>query len=542
VYRHIHWWHRLGVKLAAVITLVSVVTMTGFLALMLTSQRRHLMAQALGSAAFVSDTISRSIQHDMLRDQREDAYQILTEIARHQHIERLRIFDAAGRIRYSTISSEVGHLANMQAEACNPCHASGHTSVPLTVDARTRIVEVNGRRILGAVTPIYNQPACSNASCHIHPASQRVIGEIELGLALEAVDRESGVLERSTSWLWLVATLMLATLTFVFVRRLVVQPVSRLLKDINRVSEGDLDHPVISRTNDEFGALETSFGDMTRALAHTRAQHETLLASLEQQVTERTAALEKAHQRLAQTEKLSSLGQLSASIAHEINNPLAGILTTSKLLIRTIEGDPDGPSRASALRLLSLVQRESERCSAIVRNLLGFARERELTVSDADVHAALEEALSLAANQFLLQGVQVERHFGAIPTVQGDFGQLRQAFVNIVINAGDAMPKGGTLSVRTEYVANADEVVIEFADTGIGVPADRLSKVFDPFYTSKEKGTGLGLSVVYGIVRRHGGRIAIQSEVGLGCIVTMWLPSKGGQAREAEPARAETAH
>jgi two-component system, NtrC family, sensor kinase len=541
MYRHVRWWHRLSVKLAAVLTLVSVATMAGFLALMLASQRRHLMAEALGSAAFVSDTITRSIQHDMLRDQREDAYQILGEIARNQHIERLRIFDAAGRIRYSTDPAEINRVESVQSDTCNPCHVPGRSPAPVDAAARTRILDVNGRRILGAVTPIYNQSSCSSAACHVHPPSQRVVGAIELGLALEAVDRESGVLERSTIALSLFAALTLGSLTFVFARRLVVEPVSRLLQTITRVSEGDLNHQLTGGTNDEFGALESSFNQMTRALAQTQAEHQALLASLEQQVTERTAALEKVRSRLVQADRLSALGQLSASIAHEINNPLAGILTSSKLLIRTIEGDKDGTSRNSTLRLLALVQREAERCSAIVRNLLGFARERELKVSDTDVNAALDEALSLTAHQFTLQNVEIERQFGAIPLIQGDFGQLRQAFVNIVINAADAMPAGGRLRVRTEHSAKGDEVVIEFADTGIGIQRERLSKVFDPFVTSKEKGTGLGLSVVYGIVQRHGGRIAIQSEVGVGTTVTLWLPRKGGQSQGVERAPADTA-
>ena len=515
-------------KLAAAITLISVVTLGVFLVAMLRSQRRHLLAQSLASAAFVSDTISRSIQHDMLHDRREDAYRILDEIARQEHVERLRIFDGAGRIRYSTDPREVGQVADMSAESCNPCHAAGHSTMPLTVDARTRIVEQDGRRLLGVVTPIYNQLSCSGASCHAPQATQRVLGEIELGLALEAVDLEGGVLERRTIALSAFTALTLCTLTFVFVRRLVVEPVARLFDGLTRVGEGDLDCQVPVRGGDEIGALQTSFNTMGRALAETRAERNALLESLERQVVERTAALEKAQAHLIRNERLSSLGRLSASIAHEINNPLAGILTTSKLLIRTLGDpqDPQDPRQGSTLRLLTLVQREAERCSAIVRNLLGFARVRPLTLADADVNAALDEALFLAANQCALQNVAVERDAGSLPLVTADFGQLRQAFANVVLNAADAMPNGGTLRVRSRWAGDADEVRVDVADTGVGIPADQLSKVFDPFYTSKARGTGLGLSVVYGIVERHNGRVSIESEVGAGTTVTMWLPVK----------------
>ncbi len=405
------------------------------------------------------------------------------------------------------------------------------------MDAHARIVDLNGRRILGAVTPIYNQRSCSAASCHVHPASQRVIGEIDLGLALEAVDRERGVLERRTILLSLVATLTLATLTFFFARHLVVRPVTHLLHGVKRLSAGDLDHRVTIFAHDEIGALKTSFNTMTRALAHARTERDKLLAGLEEQVKERTAALEKAQDHLIQTEKLSSLGRLSASIAHEINNPLAGILTTSKLLTRTFEQEPETPRRALALRLLALVQRETERCSAIVRNLLGFARERAVSVADTDVHAALEEALFLAGNQFALQNIRVERAYGTVSSMQGDIGQLRQAFANVALNAGDAMPDGGTLRVRTDYLAGEDALAIEFRDTGVGIPPQQLPKVFDPFFTSKTMGTGLGLSVVYGIIERHGGHVTIESQVGVGTTVTMWLPRKWSAHADGAPAQ-----
>jgi two-component system, NtrC family, sensor kinase len=491
------------VKLAAAITLISVATLGVFVVVTLRSQRRYLHAQSQASATFVTDTINRSIQHDMLRDQREDAYQILGEIARQEHIKRLRIFDGAGRVRYSTDAAEIGRVVEQGTE-----HNNGST--------------------LGAVTPIYNQPSCSSASCHVHPATQRVLGKIELGLAHETADRESAVLERNMIALSALAALALCTLTFLFVRYLVVEPIGRLFHGLHRISEGDLDTQVPVRRGDEIGALEQSFNDMGAALAETRAERTALLEGLERQVLERTAALERSQAHLVRSEKLSSLGRLSASIAHEINNPLAGILTTSKLLIRNIS-DPQDPVQASTLRLLRLVERETERCTAIVRNLLGFARERPLTLTDADVNAALEEALFLAANQLTLQNIVVERDLGTLPPLSADFGQLRQAFANVVINAADAMPHGGTLRVRSRYVSASDEVCVEIADSGIGIPKEQLARVFEPFFTSKVKGTGLGLAVVYGIVQRHSGRVTMDSVVGVGTTVTFWLSTSSSR-------------
>ena len=535
---HIAWWNRLGVRLAVAIAAVSVITLSVFLLLVLRSQTRSLMDQARRSAAIVNDTITSSIEHDMLQDRREDAYKIMGAIAQQDQVERLRLFDAVGRIRYSKEASEIGQIPDIKAASCSPCHGSGRSHLPLSVADRTHVTVRNGRHVLGAVTPIYNQPSCSTALCHVHPPSQRVVGVVELGLQLDSIDQESSTLRRTTMGLTLLATLTLGVLTFALTRRLVIHPVRRLVAATKRVRAGKLDEGVPVSGSGEIGALEESFNDMERSLAAARAERNDLLQGLERQVRERTEALGRAQAQLIQTEKLSSLGKLSASIAHEINNPLAGILTTSKLLIRTIEESPGDPRAASTIRMLKLVQRESERCTAIVRNLLGFARERALTLSDADVNAALDEALFLVANQIALLGIKLERQLEPVPAIRADFGQLRQAFANIIINACDAMPKGGTLRVRSRFVETERLITIEIADTGVGIPPEQLTRVLDPFFTTKEKGTGLGLSVVYGVVERHGGRLAIDSAPGAGTTVTIRLPLSGADDNRAGAAAA----
>jgi two-component system NtrC family sensor kinase len=176
------------------------------------------------------------------------------------------------------------------------------------------------------------------------------------------------------------------------------------------------------------------------------------------------------------------------------------------------------------MKSLKLIEREANRCTAIVRNLLGFARERPLELTSVDVNAAIEEALFLIANQTVLQNIAIERDIEPLPPIEADFGQVRQAFANILINACDAMPKGGTLRVRTRADRESASVRVEIADTGVGIPKEQLSKVLDPFFTTKEKGTGLGLSVVYGIVKRHGGRVDIESEPGIGTTIAIVLP------------------
>jgi two-component system NtrC family sensor kinase len=205
--------------------------------------------------------------------------------------------------------------------------------------------------------------------------------------------------------------------------------------------------------------------------------------------------LKEAQAQLIQTEKLASLGKLSASIAHEINNPLSGILTYAKLLSRKLRvGAPDAAGVQAALQQLALVERETQRCCSIVRNLLDFARQREPSFQPVDVGSVIDEALSLLSNRLSIQNVEVTRELAPVPTIQADFGQVRQAFVNIVMNACEAMPKGGNLRVVTREVnlpgdgrtgplsptgksgrpTRFAEVVV--TDTGQGIPPEHLSK------------------------------------------------------------------
>jgi two-component system NtrC family sensor kinase len=303
-----------------------------------------------------------------------------------------------------------------------------------------------------------------------------------------------------------------------------VEPVAALVEGTHRVARDDLDVEIRVRSTGELGLLAASFNDMTRSLRHLEDALNAMMMGLEQEVESRTADQRDAQEQLVRTEKLSSLGKLSASIAHEINNPLAGILTFAKLVSRMLaEGPPDDARRATLQRNLALIERETQRCSAIVRNLLDFARERPINLRPLDARGPLDEALSLIGNQFQTHGIEIARDLEAVPDVLADFGQLRQAFVNIAINACEAMGSSGRLSVATR--AAKDGLEITFADTGPGIAPERLSKIFDPFFTTKEKGTGLGLSVVYGIVERHGGAVWVESEPGKGTTFTIRLPA-----------------
>jgi two-component system NtrC family sensor kinase len=524
----IPWHQRLSTKLFAMIGVVALGTACAFFFAELAVQKL-LLEQVKAESDLLSQTVSNALHRAMLQDRRGDAYLIMQDIARQREIARVRMMDGEGRVTFSTDRDEVGRAVDRNAEACSACHAANEPLHRLPLDERSRVFTHGDHRVLGIVTPIYNEPSCSSAACHAHPKDRQVLGVIDVGVSLARLDRKTEGFRWTTLGAAAIAASVLGLFVWLFTRAHLMRPVAALVQATRRVSRDQLDLEIPVTWSGELGILATSFNDMTRTLRTAKADLATLMHDLERQVEERTAALRDAQDRLVRTEKISSLGKLSASIAHEINNPLAGILTFAKLIVRTLEaGPPDDATRRSLVKHLLLVQRETERCSAIVRNLLDFARERPLTVKDVNADAVVDEALQLLANQIQIQGVTLEKKLGAPPLVEGDFGQLRQACVNVIMNACEAMGRGGKLAIQSRAV-DADGkrwVEVSFADTGPGIPADVLPRIFDPFFTTKERGTGLGLSVVYGIVERHGGKIELESEAGRGTRIAIRIPAK----------------
>lgn len=522
----IQWWNRLSVKATAAISLVTLACVTLFVVLGLRTQQEYLTAEVVRGAVQFSDTIKASTYHFMLSDERVGAYRTMDMIGRLKGIEQVRMLNKEGRITFSTSRDEIGGLVDKRAEACYACHAAGQPLVRLNVPSRSRIFTRNGHRVLAMITPIYNEPSCTTSTCHEHPPDRQVLGVVDIAMSLEDEDKAVAALGRRTILFAGLAVLVLAATVALFVRGYVIHPVDELVRATDRLASGNLEARIPVRRTDEIGQLAASFNGMTASLKQARSELQGMNERLEQQVEDRTTALKSAQAQLVQSEKMSSLGKLAASVAHEINNPLAGILTYAKLLIRMHEeGEMTEKVRATCVRNLRLVQRETERCSAIVRNLLDFARQRPPALKDLDVSTVVEEALSLLSHRLLMQNVSLEKALPPLPLVRADFGQLRQSIVNIALNACEAMTNGGQLRVATR--AAGTQIEVEVADTGPGIPPEHLSRILDPFFTTKEKGTGLGLSVVYGIIERHGGTLDVTSEVGKGTTVVIKLPVAG---------------
>ncbi|MGE5326316.1 MAG: sensor histidine kinase, partial [Deltaproteobacteria bacterium] len=262
---------------------------------------------------------------------------------------------------------------------------------------------------------------------------------------------------------------------------------------------------------------------------------------LEDRVEQKTAELKRAHEHMLQTEKMAATGKLAAIVAHEINNPLAGILTYAKLLRKWV-AECDKSKQEQINNSLELIESESRRCGAIVKNLLVFSRAAPMNPGPADLNAILRRASELVRHEVEMASIQLVMDLDPqLPMVHCDAGQIEQAVLALVENALGAMPKGGTLRLASRLVPSTGDVRLRVQDDGAGIAPEALPRLFEPFFTTREGGHGLGLAISRSIVERHKGRIEVESQLGRGSAFTIVLPARDSlrvSTAEPEAARA----
>jgi two-component system, NtrC family, sensor kinase len=526
-------WRRFTHSLSSKLITLLLVSMVGIFALLgylnIRLQRQHLEAAALTSAERVSDVIRRSATYYMLRNDREGLYHVIQTLADEPGMIKVRIFDKDGRISYSTDAAEVSRIVDKRAEACYGCHAQSQPLARLNRPDRFRIYRNGGgNRVLGIITPIENQPLCSNAECHAHPASQQVLGVLDTNLSLAKADAQLAESNARTLAYTIAAMLIVAALSWVFIIRVVGRPIKALAKGTEHLSKGELGYQIEAQSQDEVGDLARSFNAMSVQLRDANQEIMAWNKTLEDRVEEKTSELKRAHDHVLQVEKMASVGKMAAVVAHEINNPLAGILTYAKLLRKWIDrGEMKGEKLKEAAECLDLISGESRRCGDIVRNMLTFSRTAPMNLETTDINIVVDRSMRLVHHQLEMSGIELQVYLDDdLPKLHCDPGQIEQVFLALIMNAIDAMPHGGNLWLQTRMNRAHDGVEIEVRDDGTGISPDILPHLFEPFQTTKERGhgVGLGLAVSRNIIDRHHGRIEVQSELGKGTTFTVTLP------------------
>jgi two-component system NtrC family sensor kinase len=550
-----HRWLRLTLTLSAKLNILLLGAMVVIFALLgylnVRLHRQHLEQNTLLSAERVSDVIKHSTTDYMLINDQEGLYHSIKTMAAEPGMEKIRIFDQEGRITYTTDAAEQNHVVDKTAEACYACHAQSQPLARLKRPDRFRIYRnVAGARVLGIITPIENQPACSNASCHAHPAEQQILGVLDTNLSLAKADIQLAESSRRMIAYTGCALLLIALLSWFFIWQVVGHPVKALERGTHRLAAGDLGYQIDVHSNDEIGELAHSFNVMSRQLQAEHNENVAWTHTLEQRVEHKTSELKRAHEHALHTEKMASIGKMAAVLAHEINNPLSGILTYAKLVRKWTDRqemprDDGGRARRQEIGdSLDLIASESRRCGDLVKNLLTFSRTTPINLQPANLNQVVDRSLRLVQHQLDLAGIQVQPQLDPdLPPVVCDAAQIEQVILALVMNALDAMPQGGNLWIVTSFSHEPDHVRIVVRDDGSGIPPEILPRIFEPFLTTKEtgRGVGLGLAISHSILERHHGSIAVESDVGRGTTFTVTLPWHTEPEKIAPPSANEIA-
>lgn len=307
---------------------------------------------------------------------------------------------------------------------------------------------------------------------------------------------------------------------------IVTKPLSFLVEGMNRLSKGDMDYRIRIRSKDEIGLLADSFNSMAEELKQYKEKMENWTKTLEEEVQKKTAEIVKAQEQLINAEKLASLGRMAAGVAHELNSPLTGIVTFGHLMLKRLP-----PENVQDIEDIKIIIEQAERCSKIVRGLLGFSRRTVAEKTSVDINKLIENTLLMVKNQAKFHNIVFKLDLDdSLPLIMSDSNQLQQVFLNLLINAADAMEERGDIYIASRTIERDGNkfVEIEFSDTGPGIPEDIQDKIFEPFFTTKPvgTGTGLGLSVSYGIIKKHEGHILVKSELGKGASFFVQIPIK----------------
>lgn len=416
---------KIGFKLILIVGLAAVLSIGIFAFFNIRSVRHGLEAEVERHANQLSETVKYSTRYDMLYNQRDRIHQVITNIGEQASISRIRVLNKSGEIMYSSKKEDIGRMLDKREESCYACHAADEPLQRLTISERTRVYRVHpdSTRILGIINPIYNEPACWQSECHAHNKYQTVLGVLDVTMSLAEVDQSIRWMERDMVVFALCAFVAVSLITGYFVKKWVDVPVRELLTATQEVAAGNMSYTIKNRGKDELGQLAGSFNHMTAKLAEARMQ-------------------------LFQSDKMASLGRLAAGVAHEINNPLTGVLTYSSFLLKRTRNQPEMQED------LKVIVRETLRSREIVKSLLDFARQSVPKKSEADIHDIIDRSLAVVENQMAIHRIHVRKSYdSSLPRITVDSNQIQQVFINLLVNAVDAMgDQGGEISISTSLL------------------------------------------------------------------------------------------
>lgn len=479
--------------------------------------------------------VEGALYQSMMENDQTSLQRMLDQINAMESIDNVSMYDNKNNLAYTSI---LNNSANHSDPDCKSCHEdldkmfSPDKKSYRIVNADSECVMNPGNenvRNLLIKSPILNKPSCSAAACHAHNPDEKVLGSLIIKMPLQGLD--NALKESTTDYFLLASVLTVILIVFLiyFTNKRIKSPLNEIILASEAVTRGDKSKRLQIKPHQlsDMRMVSHAFNEMLDNLQSATLELENWSQQLEYKVQKKTEELGQAHNELMNIERIASLGKLSLSVAHEINNPLSGILVYSKLIQKQLNNPYlDEEKKNSMLKHLKLIESETKRCGDIVKGLLDFSRKDQNGFEPKHLHEILSNTFELMSHSMKISDINFIPDFAA----KNDMifcspNQIKQVCLAILVNAREAVSENGEIVVQT---TNPDEehVKIEFTDNGVGIAKEDIPHIFEPFFSTKEKttGIGLGLSIVHGIVQNHKGRTEVQSEQGKGTTIAVILP------------------
>jgi len=518
-------------QVVLIIAILSIFLVISFGTIFKSINKAYMESIIQQSGSNVCLLVEGALYQYMLENDKTALRNMLNIINEMPGIEDVNMYDNQDNLVHSSFTDQYNRHNNPN---CKDCHKNINIMFPKK-EKSFRIVNIDSKcemsqkdydnRLLLIKAPILNEKSCFTASCHAHPQSEEVLGSFVIRIPLEALDAN---LKKSYG-LAIIATLLLVIFLLNFTRRKIKNPLNAIIEASEAVSRGDNSTRLEIKPHqlNDVKMVSMAFNEMLDNLQSATSELQNWSQQLEYKVQKKTEELSEMQNELIHVERIASLGKLSSSVAHEINNPLSGVLTYTKLVHKQLRKlNLDETVKESMLKYLTVIELETKRCGDIVKGLLEFSRKDQQDFETRHLHKILDDVYTLMSHQMKMANISFLTAFSAQwDLIHCSENQIKQACIAILLNASEAVFENGEILMKT---TNPDEetIIIEITDNGVGIAPEDLPHIFEPFFSAKQKasGIGLGLAIVHGIVQSHNGRVEVDSELGKRTTVSIILP------------------
>ena len=514
-----------------IITILAGFLFISFLTIFRTINKEYMESTIQQSGNNVCMFVEGALYQHMLENDRTALRNTLDIINKLPGVEDVNMYNDHDDLVYSSYTTDsIGHTN----PNCKGCHPDISTMFPrkeksfriVNVDSECSMSKVDySYRLLMVKSPILNEKSCYTGSCHAHSEQDDVLGSLIIRIPLVDLDAN---LKKSFLFAGFTTILLVIFLLF-FTRKKIKNPLNAILKASEAVAKGDKSTRLEIKSGqlNDMRMVSAAFNEMLDNLQSATNELQNWSQQLEYKVQQKTEELSEIQNELIHIERITSLGKLSSSVAHEINNPLSGVLTYTKLVNKKVRKlKLDDSEKQSMLKYLKVIEQETKRCGEIVKGLLDFSRKDQHNFMEHHMHRILSEAYVLMEHQMKIANISFLKDFSARKDlVVCNENQIKQACIAVLLNASESVFENGEIVMRTSN-PDEDRIMIQIIDNGVGIDPEDLPHIFEPFFSAKEKasGIGLGLAIVHGIVQNHDGKVEAVSEPGKGTTMSIILP------------------